>query len=155
MHKSPDELFWQAADRRIGEIEGQLRAIRAICRRSSGAVTLSDPLARERKLRETLRLRRQRVQYFPDAQFIDPAWDMLLLLYAARFDGRSMAIGDLYAAMHIPATTAWRWMERLIGAGLLLRRPDPRDARRSFLTLSEPASARLDDYFDAIDGPTI
>ena len=91
-------------------------------------------------VRRLLRVRRERVRFFPADMFADPAWDMLLDLAAARLEGKLTPVSSLCIAAAVPTTTALRWVRSLDDAGLIERRPDPFDARRSHVQLSDAAA---------------
>jgi hypothetical protein len=90
-------------------------------------------------VRRLIRLRRDRDRHFPADLFGDPAWDMLLDLTAARMEGVDVAVSSLCVAAAVPTTTALRWVRSLSEAGVFVRRTDPGDARRAFITLSDQA----------------
>lgn len=90
-------------------------------------------------VRKLIRLRRDRDRHLPAELFGDPAWDMLLDLTAARMEQVDVPVSSLCLAAAVPTTTALRWVRSLSEAGLFVRRTDPADARRAFITLSEPA----------------
>jgi hypothetical protein len=90
-------------------------------------------------VRRLIRLRRDRDRHFPADLFGDPAWDMLLDLVAARMEGVDVAVSSLCVAAAVPTTTALRWVRSLSDAGVFVRRTDPGDARRAFITLSDQA----------------
>lgn len=94
-------------------------------------------------VRRLIRLRRDRERHFPAEIFADPAWDMLLDLIAARMEGTNVPVSSLCVAAAVPTTTALRWIRTLTEAGLLERRTDAVDARRSFVTLSDTAHAGI------------
>ena len=96
-------------------------------------------------VRNLIRLRRLRDQYFPRDLFADPAWDMLLDLMAARLEQSRVAVSSLAAA--VPATTALRWIRTLTEHGLFVRSADPEDGRRIFIELSDSAGDALAAYF--------
>lgn len=106
--------------------------------------------SRARMIRQMIRRRRMRDQFFPAELFADPAWDILLDLYAARLEGHSVSVSSLCIAAAVPATTALRWIRSMTEAGLLQRDADPRDGRRVFIALGDAAVEGLDRYFDAI-----
>lgn len=108
------------------------------------------PEARARIARELIRQRRQRAAFLPGALFAEPAWDMLLDLYAAFYEGKPVAVSSLCIAGNVPSTTALRSIQAMTRAGCLIRRRDPSDARRIFITLSDSARQGLDAYFAAI-----
>jgi len=69
--------------------------------------------------------------------FADPAWDMLLDLFAAEVEGRRVSKSSLVIAASVPQSTALRWMSDLVNAGQLERYPDTADGRRTFISLTE------------------
>lgn len=101
-------------------------------------------------IRKTIRGRRLRDQFFSDGLFEDPAWDMLLDLYAAELEGAQVSVSSLCIAAAVAPTTALRWIARMTEAGLFKRQPDPFDRRRAFLALSESAREKMDRYFAAL-----
>ncbi len=106
---------------------------------------------RAKQIRRMLRQRRMREQYFPADLFADPAWDMLLDLYAARLERQPVSVSSLCIAAAVPATTALRWIKTMTDAGLFVREADPHDGRRIFIALAEGACDALARYFEALD----
>ena len=106
---------------------------------------------RAKQVRRMLRQRRMREHYFPADLFADPAWDMLLDLYAARLERQPVSVSSLCIAAAVPATTALRWIKTMTDAGLFLREQDPHDGRRIFIALAEGACDALARYFEALD----
>ncbi|MGQ2933511.1 MAG: MarR family transcriptional regulator [Sphingopyxis sp.] len=106
---------------------------------------------RAKAVRRMLRQRRMREQYFPADLFADPAWDMLLDLYAARLERQPVSVSSLCIAAAVPATTALRWIKTMTDAGLFLREDDPHDGRRIFIALAEGAADALARYFEALE----
>lgn len=106
---------------------------------------------RAKAVRRVLRQRRMREQYFPADLFADPAWDMLLDLYAARLERQPVSVSSLCIAAAVPATTALRWIKTMTDAGLFLREADPHDGRRIFIGLAEGAFDSLARYFEALE----
>ena len=101
-------------------------------------------------VRKTIRARRLRDQHFTEGLFEDPAWDMLLDLYAAELEGAQVSVSSLCIAAAVAPTTALRWIARMTDTGLFVRQPDPFDRRRAFLALSETARQNMDRYFAAL-----
>ncbi len=101
-------------------------------------------------VRKAIRARRLRDLQFPDGLFEDPAWDMLLDLYAADLEGAQVSVSSLCIAAAVAPTTALRWIGRMTEAGLFERQPDPFDRRRAFMALSENARDRMQRYFGAV-----
>ncbi len=106
---------------------------------------------RAKGVRRMLRQRRMREQYFPADLFADPAWDMLLDLYAARLERQPVSVSSLCIAAAVPATTALRWIKTMTDAGLFVRDADPHDGRRIFIALAEGADDALARYFEALE----
>ncbi|MGQ3102168.1 MAG: winged helix DNA-binding protein [Sphingopyxis solisilvae] len=106
---------------------------------------------RAKAVRRMLRQRRMREQYFPADLFADPAWDMLLDLYAARLERQPVSVSSLCIAAAVPATTALRWIKTMTDAGLFVRDADPHDGRRIFIALAEGAHDAMARYFEALD----
>jgi DNA-binding MarR family transcriptional regulator len=64
-----------------------------------------------------------------------------LLRSLAGSSGRSM--GELVAALHLPAPTLTRLVDGAVDAALAYRLPDPEDGRKVVVHLSEPGRIRL------------
>ncbi len=112
------------------------------------AAPVSFEKGRARLAREKIRERRWREQFFAADLFADPAWDMLLDLYAAFYERRQVSVSSLCIAAAVPATTALRWIKTMTDAGLFERAIDPDDARRIFIGISEKGRIAMDGYFD-------
>lgn len=103
---------------------------------------------RAKQVRRLIRKRRQRDQFFPSDLFADPAWDMMLDLYAAHYERREISVSSLCIAAAVPATTALRWIKTMVDDGRFVRVADPDDGRRIIVSLSDDTRCRLDEYFD-------
>lgn len=101
-------------------------------------------------VRAILRARARRARFLSPKLFADPAWDMLLELYAAGLDQTTISISSLCIASGVPATTALRWIGVLTAEGLIERRSDPFDRRRVFVSLSSEATDSINAYFRAV-----
>ena len=82
--------------------------------------------------------------------FGEAAWDMLLDLYAAHYEGQPVSVSSLCIASAVPSTTALRAIEAMERDGSLARVPDLKDKRRIFLKISDARRAELDAYFDRL-----
>ena len=98
-------------------------------------------------IRKAIRARRLRNRPFPDLLFEDPAWDMLLDLYAARLERAQVSVSSLCIAAAVPPSTALRWISKMTEDGLFVREPDPFDRRRAFMALSDDTVEKMDRYF--------
>jgi hypothetical protein len=103
-----------------------------------------------REIRDAIRARRLRDEYFGAGLFEDPAWDMLLDLFAAELERAQVSVSSLCLAAAVAPTTALRWIARMTDAGLLERQPDPFDRRRAFMGLSRRASTAMRTYITAV-----
>jgi hypothetical protein len=97
-------------------------------------------------VRRVIRARRLRDTFFSEGLFQDPAWDMLLDLFAAELEGVQVSVSSLCIAAAVAPTTALRWIGTLSDAGLFERRPDPSDRRRAFMALTGRASQAMRSY---------
>lgn len=108
------------------------------------------PMVTASEIRRLIEARRARFQHLGEDLFSDPAWDILLEAYASYLDQTRISVSALCVASGVPATTALRWIKKLEQDGWLLRDPDPLDARRFWLELSEAGSHRLGHYFETV-----
>jgi hypothetical protein len=106
---------------------------------------------RAKAVRRMIRQRRLREQFFPADLFADPAWDMLLDLYASQLERRPVSVSSLCIAAAVPATTALRWIKTMTDAGLFSREPDLNDGRRIFIDLAQSAYEGMEQYFEALE----
>lgn len=148
---------------RLRQLSDEVSRIAATLARLSSAPAAVPPVMEERPrldspevsaetVRSIIRARRLRSRYFSEDLFADPAWDMLLDLWIARVSGSLVSVSSLCIASAVPPTTALRWIDRLAASGYILRAPDPRDARRRYISLSPRGSGSLMRYFAAVAG---
>lgn len=105
-------------------------------------------------VRALIRRRRLRERFFEAELFADPAWDILLDLYASHLEGRRVCVSSLCYAAEVPATTALRWIGSMSDKGLLERHADTGDKRRHFIRLTDRAISGMNSYFLSLTGPT-
>lgn len=113
------------------------------------------PYAKIRRVRDAIRARSSRADFFGTRLFSDPAWDILLDLYLAELLQHRVSVTGLGAPAGVAQTTALRWMETLKSMGLIKRTSDPLDARRIFVTLSPEGSKAMHDYFESLGEPQL
>ena len=94
---------------------GQLKALLSRKR-------LREPLEiSEDHMLSILMVRRGREEVFGDGLFSDPAWDILLELFAAYLGARTTSIVDLAAEIRLPESTVARWVDVLAENGIVDR----------------------------------
>lgn len=137
---SPDDisrlfrLVSEIADRRdiepsevIERLELRLAAATARSEQVVNGIRLGEYVERMRKLR----LKRNDV--IGAELFRDPAWDMLLDLFASHERGERVSAIALSLSSGVPQSTALRTIQRLEDKGLIVREGDPDDLRRSWV----------------------
>jgi DNA-binding MarR family transcriptional regulator len=68
--------------------------------------------------------------------FSDPAWDILLELYAARLGERRMTLRELARSIDIPESTTARWISVLSDRGFVIALNDRREMVEASIELS-------------------
>lgn len=134
----------------IADLQRQLNSLKASLERGTTSSGPEDPGATALRVRRLLKARRAREQFFEATLFADPAWDILLESYAAYLLEQRTSVSVLCDAAAVPATTALRWLNKLEQEGLLVRRDDPLDRRRTWMELTPAAAATMRRYLEAI-----
>lgn len=138
---------------RLTELQADLLNLAARLREVTGEPELASeperPVSPE-LVRELIQERRMRDRYLDPGLFADPAWDMLLDLYLAHLEGRSVSVSSLCIAAATPPSTALRWLASMTDSGYFVRRPDPTDKRRYLVSLDDRAKSALTRYFEGI-----
>jgi len=106
---------------------------------------IAAPDARE-LAKQLLAQRMARFDHFPAELFHEPAWDMLLALFVAHEERRTMNVKALVGTAHTPVTTSQRWIDHLHKLGLLHRVIDPLDRRRMEVSLSDTGQTAVRAY---------
>jgi DNA-binding MarR family transcriptional regulator len=96
--------------------------------------------------RDMLRARRRRRKMFNPSMFGEPAWDMLLILYAGGTDGPRLSVGGLSSLSGAPPTTALRWLDYLEMDRLVVREANPADRRSDFVDLTDKGRTAMERY---------
>ena len=142
----------KSVSRQMEALRDNLGSAMRIADQLTGAppVPTSNDLITERYVRNLLKLRRHRDRFFRSELFADPAWDILLELYAAALGQFRISVSNLCIGAAVPATTALRWIRQLEDEGLITRRDDPTDGRRKFIMLSDKALEAMNAYFRTV-----
>lgn len=99
--------------------------------------------------------RRIRRHFLPAELFQEPAWDMLLALFAAREERLAMNVKTLVSFSDAPATTSQRWIDHLHKLNLINRVADPVDRRRIEISLSDNGNQAMSAYLRAVNFPEL
>lgn len=101
--------------------------------------------------RKTYALRRKRAAIFgnPDL-FGEPAWDILLDLFIAQGEGKTVSVSSACIGSAAPATTGLRWLGVLADEGLVVRENDSEDHRRVMVRLTATGQAAMERFFDTV-----
>ena len=111
----------------IERLELRLAAATARSEQVVNGIRLGEYVERMRKLR----LKRNDI--IGAELFRDPAWDMLLDLFASHERGERVSAIALSLSSGVPQSTALRTIQRLEEKGLIVREGDPDDLRRSWI----------------------
>ena len=104
--------------------------------------------SRLQSISAVIEARKARALVFPSDLFHDPAWNILLELYASHLQERPVSISDACLFSGTSSTSTLRWITVLIDRGYVYRQPDARDGRRIHIILTETAIEALDLYAD-------
>lgn len=139
---------------RPGKVE---RALRAASVAPITLVSSEDEEAASRRRRVALALarefyagRRRRSRFFSADLFGEPTWDILLDLYVASCEGRSVPTTSACIGAHVPPTTALRWLRILETRGLVAREEDGRDGRRTFVHLTTRGMTAIESFLGSM-----
>lgn len=97
----------------------------------------------EDHLLSVLLVRGARYTVLGERLFSDPAWDILLELYAAKLGQRSISLSDLSRATGTPPSTTVRWVAALEERGLVSSTIDPADPARVQLKLTTEGASKM------------
>ena len=122
-----------------GHFGGSSSDVTARHRSSGGAVDV----------RRYIESRRRRERILGGNLFSDPAWDMLLELYAAQLRDEKLTVTSLCIASGVPSSTALRWISVLERTGLITQQDDPADSLRLLVGLSPEGLTRMSAFFAA------
>ena len=101
--------------------------------------------------RKAYALRRKRAAVFGKAElFGEPAWDILLDLFIAQGEGKSVSVSSACIGSAAPATTGLRWLGILADEGLIVREADPADNRRVLVRLTAAGTAAMERFFSEV-----
>lgn len=82
---------------------------------------------------------------------VEPAWDILLDLFIAQGEGKTVSVSSACIGSASPPTTGLRWLGVLADEGLIVRENDPADHRRVLVRLTPAGTAAMERFFDEAD----
>jgi DNA-binding MarR family transcriptional regulator len=91
---------------------------------------------------------RARHAIFGPNLFSDPAWDLLLELYAAKLGFRRMTVQDAAIAIDVPGSTTRRWIALLKSRGLVEVEVDKDQPARRWVSLTAHGAAKMKQLAD-------
>jgi hypothetical protein len=101
-------------------------------------------------LRELLKARRVRANFFGAHLFADPAWDILLHSYVALLDEEPLLVSALLRTSFVPATTMLRWVKALEQERWLELMEGPLECPRCSLRLSAQGRIAMERYLATV-----
>lgn len=102
------------------------------------------------KVRSALQERARRLEYFRAELLAEPAWDILLELYAFELIQHRVTVPDLTDRINVPSTTSIRWMKMLEADDLITRRVHPGDSMQVWVALTPKGLEVMDGYFSGL-----
>lgn len=93
---------------------------------------------------KAIQLRGFRNKHFPQGIFGEPAWDVLLAIYAHEHISRARSISQVAKVSSLTGSSALRWINQLARLQLVERRQDPLDRRTAQVMLTETGRRTLD-----------
>lgn len=78
--------------------------------------------------------------------FGEPAWDILLLLFISRQQGRTVELSTLLHAIAVPPTTTIRWL-KVLEIKALVEPLEPAAARQRAIALSDHGNMTMSEFF--------
>lgn len=136
----------------LSEASQKLQALATVPRATGRKVyTLSEIVAHARPLsilaRKEHQARRLREELIPCGHFGEPAWDLLIDLFAHSIIDKPIHKSSAQIAAHCPPTTALRYIDHLENEGMLVQQKSETDGRVILLRLTDAALVCVGSYF--------
>ncbi len=100
--------------------------------------------------RQVLVGRKQRDRFFDPMLFSNPAWDILLNLFVATSEGRSVTVLDSCLASTVPQGVALRWLGYLKQEEMVVESADPAHSRQTLIRLSDQTRLAIAAYLGSL-----
>lgn len=131
----------------VKELQLQVERLASAAIATNLAMGRNDPTTKMVRALRILKLRQTRQTIFGGTLFGEPAWDMLLQLYASTLSGKKECVSSLCVASGVPSTTALRWIRLLERNGWIEKNADPFDRRRTFVKPTQKSLQAIDKFF--------
>ncbi len=89
--------------------------------------------------------------HLPSEVLAEPAWDILLELYAFELGGRAASQTEISDRIDAPSTTCLRWMKVLEAAELIVRAVNPDDPLSVGVRMSPKGLDAMEAYFSGAE----
>lgn len=122
---------------------------------SEATMDRAPQLASDNLARSIMSARALRGKHFAASLFSDPAWDLLLELYALEREGQRASVSKLCVSAAVPATTVIRWIDKLSSDGLVVRSEDQLDRRRVWVSLSRSGFDAMTQYLEEVSSVSL
>lgn len=80
----------------------------------------------------------------------NPGWSLMLELFLAQLEKRPVRVARIAADARVPTTTALRWIEAFVAAGLVRRDPHPEHEGVHLVALTDAGAEAMEDHFIAL-----
>jgi predicted transcriptional regulator len=117
---------------------------------NEGDTGLTPSSARRYSIARELYAKRRKIdEIFETAGFaVSPAWDIMLDLFQADAQFKSLSVSSACLGAACPSTTALRYLRMLERDGFIERISDPNDKRRAFVALTGEGRRRMEMALD-------
>ena len=135
----------------IAQAERLVAELRRVGRACGGDAAAEVPTGEAGVLARNLYRERASRREVIDAGLLgEPAWDILLDLFASEMEGRAISVSSACIASGVPATTALRYLGKLESRGLAARVAAEGDRRRWNICLTPDGRAGMQAALDRI-----
>jgi len=143
MSKKEQNLGTLSGGARAPSRQRTLKTLRALLTDQPRSQTVT-----EDHILSVLLVRRARAALLGTELFSDPAWDLMLELYAAHLGERTVCLSDLAAAIDTPESTTARWLGALNQHGLTDAAIDPVQPSHMLICLTPEGLAKMQQLAD-------
>jgi CheY-like chemotaxis protein len=95
-------------------------------------------------------LQETRREVFRGSSLPESSWDILTELMSIELAGRKISVSGLCLAANCPVTTALRRIDELTELGLIAKDPDPSDARRLYVRMTDIGRAKMEEFLEQV-----